>query len=275
MNQYFILDISSHNDIVDYDLMAQNVDGVMIRGSLGYKNNNEVYCLDKAMKKHVQELSKRGVKLGLYHYSYADRIGAGKAEAIGFIKVLKELEKEGYRFELPVALDMEDNCDGGVSDHGSLANNWKGLATVCFEFLEHVEQQGYYVMLYASKSWISQLHLANPELKRFAIWLAEWDRSTPSISCALWQYGVLSRGPELGQRYVANYPASARIDCNLTGTDFPTLIRSRGLNGLTSKFLGEQKTIVVKEGKFYLLDEKGAVLGNTTIQVKEDGELLL
>ncbi len=50
-----------YQDAVDYDLLASNVSGVILRAVYGIWR-------DTAFETHYRELTKRGVPVGAYHY---------------------------------------------------------------------------------------------------------------------------------------------------------------------------------------------------------------
>jgi len=98
-----IVDISSHQDpaLFDYDLLAKQVDGVILRAAYGTGfPKTGVLGPDPAFETHYKELRKRGVPLGAYHY-ICEYVTA-EAQANVFIKAV-----EGKKFELGYWCDVE------------------------------------------------------------------------------------------------------------------------------------------------------------------------
>lgn len=290
MRKYLIADISEHNNVVNYDAMASNCHGVMLRASLGAKPPADVYRIDKKFRTHAKELTKRGIPIGAYHYSYARTVDEARTEAKGFLKVIKSLEAEGIYFTLPLAFDMEDNHYNGQSDHGNATRS--DLAQMCYVFCEEVEKAGYFSILYASGSWLREFYRDHPQLGRFGKWCAHWNVSKPMVDCLLWQFTVSPEGSKYGQN-------GGRIDLNTTDIDFPSLITKNGLNGLQSpktaprKYSDEFVTmgentyyfdklgkllpfgIYLLHGAYYLIAGDGSVVREGSIRISSNGQLVL
>ena len=95
-----IIDISFYQnpDAIDYDLLASNVSGVILRFCYGtYK--------DIHVERHYAELSARGVPLGGYHYIIGNANIAQQAAAFDAATAGKELKLGGW-------IDVEDTRAG-------------------------------------------------------------------------------------------------------------------------------------------------------------------
>lgn len=277
MGEKIIVDISEHNGIIDFDEMAKKVDGVMVRLSVGFNGEN-VYREDKRARTYIHELNKRGVPWGVYHYSYARSSHAKEdalREAKGVEKLLLDLRAKGYFPKLPIAFDVEDNGDLKGGDHGDMARpNWAARTEMAYTFCEYLESKGFFVMVYASRSWFAQMG----NLARFAVWLAEWN-AKPSMANHLWQYTSKGDGAYYGTQ-------GRHIDLNKTTLDFPKIIKEKGLNGLGLKdhipgcanlcpMKKKKLQIVKKEDGYYLVDDEMLLVSNVKIEVNESGRLLL
>ena len=71
-----IIDISFYQapSAIDYDLLAENVSGVILRACYGIWK-------DTAFDRHYQELTQRGVPVGAYHYIIGNQSIQAQADA--------------------------------------------------------------------------------------------------------------------------------------------------------------------------------------------------
>lgn len=206
-----IIDISHHNGKINWQkVKADGIGGVMIRASYGW------YNYDKCFKVNVQEVQEQGLPWGLYHYTYATNMSEARQELYGFLNALR-----GLKPTLPVVIDTED-ADGYRRKHGN--PSWELLAQMLVVQLQGLECNGYYAMWYASKSWAENLMRIRPELKKYDLWLAHWGVAKPSMPCGLWQY------TSSGGKYGDGIDTS---DLNIAYIDYPTVIKTNGLNGWT------------------------------------------
>lgn len=217
---YLYPDISEHNGAVNFERMKQHAGGVMIRLSLGFRDDGEgnVYRLDNRALANIKGAQEAGLPWGVYHYSYAKNQFEAGFEAIGVIRQLAYLRQQGFIPSLPIAYDMEDNNDLQGGDHGGAG--WQTLGRCCQQFCQILENAGYYAIIYASKSWLQQL----PYIEKFDHWAASWGVSKPDIPCGLWQFTNQGSGLKFGV-------ASSAVDLNKAFKDYPTIIKNAGLNG--------------------------------------------
>jgi lysozyme len=95
-----IIDISFYQnpDAIDYDLIAANVSGVILRAVYGIWK-------DTAFETHYRELTARGVPVGAYHYIIGSAGIQGQAAAFNLAVGLKDMR-------LGCWIDVEDRRDG-------------------------------------------------------------------------------------------------------------------------------------------------------------------
>ena len=95
-----IIDISFYQnpDAIDYDLIAANVSGVILRAVYGIWK-------DTAFETHYRELTARGVPVGAYHYIIGSAGIQGQAAAFNLAVGLKDMR-------LGCWIDVEDTRDG-------------------------------------------------------------------------------------------------------------------------------------------------------------------
>lgn len=204
-----IADISAWQDGIDYDDLKKHFDGVILRASVTFTGGKGgSMAKDHVFETHYQELKKRGVAVGAYHYGCADTLEEARAEAAFFLSCLK-----GKQFELPVYYDVED---------GAHQDKLTGpeLTRVVDTFCQIVEKAGYYTGVYSFASWLNH-KLDMDILKRYTVWVAHVNVSEPSVKANydMWQY-------------TWKYRLSDReVDANRLYKDFEPIIRAKGLNG--------------------------------------------
>ncbi|MCD8097088.1 MAG: hypothetical protein LUE31_03430, partial [Lachnospiraceae bacterium] len=122
--------------------------------------------------------------------------------------------------EYPVAYDIEDSSQKSLS---------KDLRTeIAATWLQKVEDEGYYVMLYASASWLGSKFNMD-DLKSYDVWCAAYVSSQSNISkyykgnYGIWQY---SSSITLSDVY------KSKLDHNYAFKDYAKIITSKHLNNL-------------------------------------------
>lgn len=215
-----VIDVSYYQPTIDYaKVKASGIKGVILRcGRTGYgtaKTKQE----DSMFKKHYEGFKKVGMPVGAYYYSCATTVAEAKAEA----ELVKTILK-GKQLEYPVYFDTEDNHDINATGNSKTSQYSIGkakLTKVAQAFLQTLEEAGYFVGIYASKSWLeNQLDMS--QLDEYAVWLAQY-ASQPTYKGAygMWQYS--STGKVNG--------ISGNVDMNYCYEDYPTIIKKAGLNG--------------------------------------------
>lgn len=208
------MDVSKWQGTIDWQKVKKaGIEFAILRASYGdgtsrFKNNGR----DEQFERNYQEAKKVGIPVGAYHYCYARNIEEAKKEAEFFLSVIA-----GKQFEYPVILDLEDEKQQAI-DKATLTD-------MAIAFLDILEQNGYYAMLYSNKHWLEN-RLEYTRLKRFDIWLAQWAKEpTWKGNYGIWQY--TSDGSVDG--------ISGRVDMNISYKDYPTIIRRAKLNRLNEE----------------------------------------
>lgn len=220
------IDVSKWNGKIDFQKVKNDgTDFVIIREGYGKKDPKQV---DKLFHRNIQEAQKVGLPVGVYHYSYADSVSDAKAEAEFCLENI-----QGYKIEYPIVLDVEDRTMLSLSN--------RQRTDICKAFCEGIEKAGYYVMIYCNLNWYKN-YLYSEKLKKYDLWLAQWDVAAPSVECGIWQ--KTDKGTIDG--IIGN------VDLNIAYKDYPTIMKIRGLNGFKTISAGEYKphyiTYVVKSG---------------------------
>ena len=102
-----VIDISTHNGVIDFTKVKSQVKGVMIR--VGYGSNGVE--LDVRFKRNVSECIKHNIDFGFYLYSYATSMESAKLEVSEYINIIKD-----YKPTLPVVIDTEDGIRGFIDE---------------------------------------------------------------------------------------------------------------------------------------------------------------
>ena len=209
MATYKGIDVSKHQGKIDWQKVKSA--GVqffaMLRAGYGRYDNQK----DEQFEANYAGAKAAGIPVGAYHYSYAKTVEQAKQEAETFLAWIK-----GKTFEYPVGFDIEEN------DQAELGK--QAVSDIIRAFCEAVEAAGYYVVVYANKSWFNN-YIDDDCKAKYDTWLAEWrDDGKPTYSgnVGIWQY--TSDGSVSG--------INGRVDMNYAYKDYPAIMKANGLNGL-------------------------------------------
>ena len=170
-----VMDISSWNTVSNYDAVADDVDGVILRsGYRGYGSAGNLVMDTKYMKNAV-ELYKRGVPVGIYFFTTAITEAEARAEADYAVSLIK---KAGIEISFPIFVDTEwsNNEHNGRSDKLSKSQRTKCVVAFC----ERIIELGYIPGIYASDSWFTS-QLIPGELKKYKVWNARYSTTKPYL----------------------------------------------------------------------------------------------
>lgn len=199
-----VIDISKHNGAIDFNkVKAAGVEGVIIRAGYGKVSSQK----DPNFETNYKKATEAGLHVGAYWYSYAATDFEAVQEAVCFADAIK-----GKRFDLPVYLDIEEQA------------SQKNAPQIVGAFCSYMESLGYFVGVYASKSYI-ETYLKGAE-KPYTVWVAQWgvNACTYPGTVDMWQYS--STGTVDG--------ISGNVDLDYCYKDFPTIIHKAGKNGYCS-----------------------------------------
>lgn len=218
---YKVIDVSYHQGSIDFKkVKADGVVGVILRiGYTGYGTAKQKKA-DPNFEQYYVDAKAAGLNVGGYWYSCAYTVAEAEEEAEMVLKLIK-----GKKFEYPIYWDTEDVHD--TSKAGNAPKNQrtigKTLLTDCaVAFCEKLEAAGYWVGIYASKSWfLAQLEHAR--IKPYAQWVAHYTTSAHpeyAASYGMWQYSSTGRVSGI----------KGNVDMNYCYVDYPKLIKAKGLN---------------------------------------------
>ena len=204
-----ILDISKYQPNVDYEKVAKQIDGVILRIGITYWGKQEM-GIDPYFEKHYAGFKAVGCPVGVYYYSCADSIAMAEKEADFCLSLLKDKQ-----FELPVFYDVENN-----ERQGNLSKQL--LTEIVDTFCSIVEKQGYFVGYYSYTAWLQSKFDTNYLSSKYSLWKADYrtfyDKKIP---CSIHQY--TSKGRVNG--------INGNVDLSNCFVDFAKIIKEKGLNG--------------------------------------------
>ncbi len=208
-----VIDISTFQEPsdIDYDAISKQVKGVILRaGYTGWGTGCDYYK-DEDFERHYKEFNARHIPMGAYWYSCADTPEEGRAEAKEFLKLV-----QGKKFLLPLYWDTEDEHHQRPASKQQLTDTGKA-------FLSTLEANGYYAGIYGSTSWLNT-ELDMNQLDDYDVWVAHYGVAQPSYkgNYNMWQF--------TSSYHLSGYKGN--LDANWMYKDYPTIIKSNGLNHL-------------------------------------------
>ena len=253
-----VIDMSEWQDPskIDYDTLAKNIDGAILRCSYTYSKDKSLK-VDKHFERHYKELSKRKVPLGAYHFSRA----INKHEAIKEANFVYDLIKD-KTFNLPIFVDMESE--------EQMKTSMKDISTTIYYWCKELEKKKCYVGFYCNISFLNT-KVQDFIKKEFTFRLANYTTNpVPNYNGKydMWQHTNTGKVPGYNDN----------LDLNRVYRDYIKEISSMGLNGTKKDQTSTSKDIkkVEDTDSFKVTDEELidfiAKKNNTTKEkVKEKG----
>lgn len=222
------IDVSKHNGVIDWSLLKNFIDFAIIRAGYGRLESQK----DIKFEANYQGCKDNNIPCGAYWYSYATTVDDIKAEANVFLETIK-----GKKFEYPVYLDIEEKSQANLSST-TINNMIKAFCTI-------LEDNGYFVGVYSYDSFFSKV--SSDIQNRYSLWVANTSR-TPQIAKAYGMHQHSFKGSVSGIK--------GAVDLNNCYVDFPTVIKSNGLNGYSKMNTSNYHYDVNKDGKVDTQDLK-------------------
>ena len=196
----FLIDVSEHQGVIDWNQAKGHIDGVILRCGYGMDIASQD---DKQWTRNVAECERLGIPFGVYLYSYATNADKARSEAQHVLRLIK-----GHKLSYPVYYDLEDK-----SIEGAAVANAKIFGDI-------IEAAGYWCGVYYNRDWHNRI--VKGQLNRFTIWGAGYgsnngqkqDNYKPGFGEDIWQYS--SKGSVPG--------VSGNVDVNVCYRDFPAEI---------------------------------------------------
>lgn len=169
------IDVSVWQGDIDWnEVKNSGIEFAIIRSGWGYSGDGEI---DKYFIENIRNAKSAGIKVGVYHYSYATSVDNAKQEAKYCLDIVKST---GIKLDLPIYFDIEDDSISGKHD--------KNIRTeMCITFCTEIEKAGYWAGVYTNLNWFND-YLNKEELAmRYTLWLAQYNDKN-DMQCDVWQY---------------------------------------------------------------------------------------
>ena len=210
-----IMDVSKHQGVIDWAKVKASgkIDGVMLRamGNSADGLPSKPYT-DPQFARNYAECQRLGIPCGVYGYFKATNKAQADKELAYFRKLLT-----GRRFELPVAVDIEDKVQQTLSK--------SALTDLTAYCLSTVQSWGVYAMLYTGLYFgQTYLYMGGAVLKPYDVWLAAYRsvKPAPDWPFGMWQYTSTARVPGV----------STNVDMSHAYKDYASIIRRAGLGAV-------------------------------------------
>lgn len=210
-----MIDVSAHQANIDWGAVKNSgsVDAVIMRcGISTRKNGNLVLNKDSCFDKNYRGAKENFIPVGVYYYSHALNTNEAVKEAEFVIDILKN----GH-YEFPVYYDVEKK--------EQLRLGKSVVSNIVRAFLSKVESAGYWVGIYGSRYPLVD-YIDEDIRNRYAVWVAHIGVQKTSYPGAygIWQYSWTGRISGI----------NGDVDLDRCYVDYPSKIRSKGLNGFTA-----------------------------------------
>lgn len=247
------LDISSYQGGINFDaIKSAGVGFLIIRAGFTGWGTGVNYNKDKYFEEFYNKSKSHNIPVGAYWYSCANTKEKGIAEAEFMYNNCLKCKQ----FEYPIYIDVEDT-------HYQVGDK-RGVTDAIIGFCEYLENLGYYVGIYASDISGFKEKMYINELNQYDKWVARYGSKPRYVtSYGMWQSS--SNGKIIGY--------NGNLDTNEAYKDYPTIIKSNGLNGYgkktqnTSKSINELANEVI-EGKYGNGDARKKALGSRYDEVQ-------
>lgn len=170
------IDVSAWQGNINWSsVKSSGVDFAIIR--TGYGSEMWDQQTDAYFNANYSGATANGIKVGVYHFSYATTVAAAAEEARMCLSILN-----GRKLDYPVFYDIEDSTQRVLSR--------ELLSSIAQTFCSAIESAGYKAGIYSSPS-IYNSNLASSILDPYDKWVAHWgvDVAKYSNPYTMWQYG--------------------------------------------------------------------------------------
>lgn len=208
------IDVSFAQSTIDWKKVKAcgEVDFAIIRAGFGRDADQE----DSQFKNNYVGCKMNNIPVGVYWYSYAESVEDAKREAKACLEVIK-----GKQFEFPIYFDIEEQFQ---------FSQGKDFCTAITKaFLEVIEGAGYYGGIYCSSHFLKN-YIDKQLRETKTVWVAAYTgdinvKPDYNEQYGMWQYS--SKG--------TIYGIKGNVDMDICYSDYPSKIKSKGLNGFTAK----------------------------------------
>ena len=205
----FLVDVSEHQGLIDWNILKDYIDGAIIRCSWGWGDNQK----DKRFDENMQACDKLGIPQGVYHFSYSRNVEEAKAEANLVLKTIKP-----YALELPVYYDIEYSAFQGNLEPNVYKDMMKAFADI-------IEGAGYACGVYANQYYF-EYKLYDDSVDNYTKWIANYGANDGvDHGCSY------SKGSVLMHQYTSVGRVagiSGNVDCNTAQDELLTMFTKFG-----------------------------------------------
>lgn len=203
------IDVSVWQGNIDWNkVKADGIEFAIIRSGWGWQGDGE---MDTYFHQNIKNAKNAGIKVGVYHYSYASSVKNARQEAKYCLEIVKSV---GIPLDLPIYFDIEDKSISNRHDKETRTN-------MCIAFCTEIENAGYWAGVYANLNWYNNYLSKEKLANKYTLWLAQYN-TTHDMDCDVWQY--TSSGKVNG--------INGNVDMNKMYRDLPSEING---NHATSK----------------------------------------
>lgn len=208
--RYSGIDVSKYEGSINWQKAKNSgVQFAMIR--TGYGGDAEAWNVqtDPYFETNYAGATNVGLKVGVYHYSYATSVSMAEEEADFCLHILN-----GRHLDYPIAYDVEDPRQTNIS----AAN----MAQIVQAFCGRIQQAGYKAIVYSYVTFYNS-RLTDPLVSQYDTWIANYTKdSAPrfSRSYTMWQYTSSGSVPGISGACDMDYSYVDYSDCG--GTSNPS-----------------------------------------------------
>lgn len=200
------IDVSRWQGNINWNLVKESGISFAILKAGG---SDEGIYIDPTFEKYYAGAKAAGIPVGAYYYvgPLCTSQEAGIADAKRFLDIMK-----GKTFEYPVYIDLESTNPPEK----------RGATDATIAFCEYMENNGYFVGIYASdvSGFCDRLDLNR--LSAYSKWVARYGSKPQYVSSYdMWQYNSTGRVSGI----------IGDVDMDYCYKDFPEIIKAAGLNG--------------------------------------------
>lgn len=227
------IDVSKYNHPIDWKKVKNaGVKFAILRVGFASTSNRHNLYLDPYFEEFYRGAKEVGMPVGVYFYSRCNSIQTARREAEFILNAIK-----GKQFEYPIWLDVEDITTLNSTSRSALTR----AVVTC---LEEIKKAGYYVGIYSGK-YILRDKLDDEDLKQYDHWIAQYATCSTytTYKISMWQFGgevnflTSKKIPGIGSNVA---------DQNYCYKDYPTIIKSSGLNGFEKNYLRVELPFYIK-----------------------------
>lgn len=202
-----IIDVSRYQGTIDWEKLAGKIGGAMLKTVSTNKSFGGIY-IDPMFERNYAECKRLGIPVGAYYYTYAQDSTTVSAE----LAKLREA-MTGKSFELPIAVDVEDNKLKPLSADA--------LTDLVIAAADAIESWGLYAMVY-TYAYYSNTELNMDRLSAYDLWIADYRSQRPTRKHGMWQY--------TNEYKMAGVPENdGLVDMSHAYKNYPSIIQRAGL----------------------------------------------